>query len=92
MKMYRAQFIGAEIGVFPISVEKQTANSVWIKGRTYRKTTQYEGFFETAEEAWDALEAFYLVRLEKAKGAYSHLRKIVLQIESAKQEFHNRPE
>jgi hypothetical protein len=40
-----------------VEIEKETEKSIWINGRVHRKTTSYEKYFDTWEEAKDYLMA-----------------------------------
>lgn len=52
MLKYKAQILSG-CWIIPIEAERETADSVWIKGRRNKKASSYESYFDTFQEARD---------------------------------------
>ena len=57
MKKYRVQlsFLGINPDIDILDVERETANSVWIKGRRNAKQSEYARYYDSWGEAHEAL-------------------------------------
>lgn len=47
MKYYRARTYGNPAAYEEVEVDRESENSIWIKGRCFRKKTDSERFFKT---------------------------------------------
>ena len=77
-----------------VEIEKETSVFVWIKGRRHKKETEYHGFFDTREEAFDYLikQEIVEITLLKQKVQQKELRVYELEKLSNRLPFIDRKE
>ena len=51
--------------IIPVEVERENEMSVWIKGRSCRKNTQHEHYFDSFEDAKNFLLGESLEKMDK---------------------------
>ena len=93
MKKYRITRWGKD-PVIEVEIEKETSVFVWIKGRRHKKETEYHGFFDTREEAFDYLikQEIVEITLLKQKVQQKELRVYELEKLSNRLPFIDRKE
>lgn len=58
--------------VEPVEVERFTASTVWVRGRQHRRTTSWEKYFTTENDAWDHLVSNAMASLESCKRSVAY--------------------
>jgi hypothetical protein len=71
MKMWKV-YIGWTRAPVEVEVEKVTDKSVWIDGRRKLRETQWECYFETYQEARQALMNNRMAQIRMAEGELAH--------------------
>lgn len=66
MKWYNAKS-GYSMGIQEVEIDKETDQSVWIKGRRNAKRSSYDNFFPTYEEAYVFIHGKVCEEIEKRR-------------------------
>ena len=86
MKKYKVRLnhrYGCEAKIQEIEVDRETDKSIWIKGQRLAKLSEYANYYNTWDEAKNALlgcQATYVrsirLRLESANGALGKIQRL----------------
>ncbi len=73
--MFKATFSNYKPEIKEVEVEKETDKSIWIGNQRILKESDYQKFFNSKDEAKEALTKFYNSKILRAKVEITEMEK-----------------